>query len=737
MGIFWAHHGYVRSIADVRDVAHQSPRSHDSEPYRAPRTEGGASAHRPKQGTFFLSPRKREGNEISHIIGAHPQGWLEGAMARGERSHYMTIVEDHGVYASTCGYCKSTKATFKSHGMSAHACSVEDYQHLIDRGWRRSGNWMYQPVLDDTCCPPYTVRLDVNEFTPTKSQKKVERRFTAYLEGRIDERGAPISREGDAKATHDAGAPTRPGGPTEDDAVAAMIERAVTRAVAKCVTNGSLSPGVAAVASTGEIPVKVRRAKAPSATAMGATHSCSVAVAIASVAGKRAGNGAGGLNCGFADAEADKTARALVCAMEDDETFVGVKIWCTKCGAGGGHVNFAASTTDGDERSMGQKKQSFGIDAMDVNGASNDSPRARSKSVTPKAPSEVRKDFTVTTVPSAFDEEEYQLWRRYQTKVHGDDPNDNNKLGYTRFLVDTPLKRVNGGEVNGALVPEDGDDGNEGWVDGWALSSQLKRGEYDCAPAGPKKWVAAPPSGFGSFHQQYRIDGKLVAVGVVDVLPFCLSSKYFFWDPDYAALSLGKLGTLREIEWVREANRHCPTLRYYYMGYYIHDCPKMRYKGEYKPSYLRCGATGKWCALDQVRESVLDRGTGFAPFAAAVERPPLNPASAVERDDKDAVGCNLGLIRGNRLGEAIPASSFLEAAPLPPAIKSRLREKVGRWARAVGNVKESMIYLLSLDRLTSEAGDDDDDNDDDEEDFEGTEDDELDDAARVDIAARV
>ena len=63
--------------------------------------------------------------------------------------------------------------------------------------------------------------------------------------------------------------------------------------------------------------------------------------------------------------------------------------------------------------------------------------------------------------------------------------------------------------------------------------------------------------------------------------------------------------------------------------------------------------------------------------------------------------------------------------------------KVGRWARAVGNVKESMIYLLSLDRLTSEAGDDDDDNADAEEDFEGTDDDELDDAARVDIAARV
>jgi hypothetical protein len=28
-----------------------------------------------------------------------------------------------------------------------------------------------------------------------------------------------------------------------------------------------------------------------------------------------------------------------------------------------------------------------------------------------------------------------------------------------------------------------------------------------------------PSCGYGSFHQQYWLDGKLVAVGVVDVLP--------------------------------------------------------------------------------------------------------------------------------------------------------------------------------------------------------------------------
>lgn len=62
----------------------------------------------------------------------------------------------------------------------------------------------------------------------------------------------------------------------------------------------------------------------------------------------------------------------------------------------------------------------------------------------------------------------------------------------------------------------------------------------------------------------------LVAVGVIDVLPRCLSSKYFFWDPDLAHLSLGKVSAMKEIHWVLEASKTCPSLKYYYMGYYIH-----------------------------------------------------------------------------------------------------------------------------------------------------------------------
>ena len=59
-------------------------------------------------------------------------------------------------------------------------------------------------------------------------------------------------------------------------------------------------------------------------------------------------------------------------------------------------------------------------------------------------------------------------------------------------------------------------------------------------------------------------------MGVVDVLPACLSSKYFFWDPDLAPLALGKVSAMKEIQWVAAASLHCPSLKHYYMGYYIH-----------------------------------------------------------------------------------------------------------------------------------------------------------------------
>jgi arginine-tRNA-protein transferase len=57
---------------------------------------------------------------------------------------------------------------------------------------------------------------------------------------------------------------------------------------------------------------------------------------------------------------------------------------------------------------------------------------------------------------------------------------------------------------------------------------------------------------------------------------------------------MGKFAILKEIEYARDVLR----LPYYYLGYYIESCPKMRYKVEYRPSELLCPVTYRWVDAD-------------------------------------------------------------------------------------------------------------------------------------------
>jgi arginine-tRNA-protein transferase len=106
----------------------------------------------------------------------------------------------------------------------------------------------------------------------------------------------------------------------------------------------------------------------------------------------------------------------------------------------------------------------------------------------------------------------------------------------------------------------------------------------------------------GSYHQCYRLDGRLVAMGVLDLLPHCVSGVYLIYHSDFEKWSFGKLSAMREIALALEGG-----YQYYYMGYYIHSCPKMRYKGEYRPSYLLDPETYEWHPLDGELRQLLDK----------------------------------------------------------------------------------------------------------------------------------
>lgn len=77
---------------------------------------------------------------------------------------------------------------------------------------------------------------------------------------------------------------------------------------------------------------------------------------------------------------------------------------------------------------------------------------------------------------------------------------------------------------------------------------------------------------------EIRVSEQLVAVAVVDIMDDALSAVYTFFDPEYADRSPGRLAVLLEIEQARSLG-----LRWLYLGYWIENCAKMRYKSEYRP----------------------------------------------------------------------------------------------------------------------------------------------------------
>ncbi|MGK0296512.1 MAG: arginyl-tRNA--protein-N-Asp/Glu arginylyltransferase [Gammaproteobacteria bacterium] len=77
---------------------------------------------------------------------------------------------------------------------------------------------------------------------------------------------------------------------------------------------------------------------------------------------------------------------------------------------------------------------------------------------------------------------------------------------------------------------------------------------------------------------EMKVDNKLVAVAVTDILHDALSAVYTFFDPDLKSRSLGKFAIIFQII---EANLR--DLSWHYLGYWIKSSDKMKYKSEFQP----------------------------------------------------------------------------------------------------------------------------------------------------------
>lgn len=70
----------------------------------------------------------------------------------------------------------------KAYSILSSTISPNDYQKLLNKGWRRSGDLLYLPKNWECCCPSHPIRLDVNKFKLTKSLKKVMKNLKIALD---------------------------------------------------------------------------------------------------------------------------------------------------------------------------------------------------------------------------------------------------------------------------------------------------------------------------------------------------------------------------------------------------------------------------------------------------------------------------------------------------------------------------------------------------------------------------
>jgi arginine-tRNA-protein transferase len=144
-------------------------------------------------------------------------------------------------------------------------------------------------------------------------------------------------------------------------------------------------------------------------------------------------------------------------------------------------------------------------------------------------------DLTVTCSSSIASDEHYELYARYISQRHSD----------------------------GDMYPPD-------------------RGEYES--------FLCSPSAFCRYYE-FRKDSKLLAVAVCDVMNQGLAAIYTFYCPEAIKRSLGVYAVLWQIEEVKRLG-----LRALYLGYWIKECQKMRYKRNYRP--LELLINGRWIALN-------------------------------------------------------------------------------------------------------------------------------------------
>ncbi|XP_006111467.2 arginyl-tRNA--protein transferase 1 isoform X2 [Pelodiscus sinensis] len=473
-----------------------------------------------------------------------------------------------------CGYCASAQGK-ASTGMWAHSMTVQDYQDLIDRGWRRSGKYVYKPIMNQTCCPQYTIRCRPLHFQLSKSHKKVLKKMSKFLtNGDTSKVAGDVTEEPMDSHREDAIVCSFVLKNESDINLSELKPLSVDEMQRVETEDNNEEEEMKKEVNVKKVASESFQTCADQDNASSSTPSHSAKLIHTT---PKPGKGADLSKPPCRKAKDIRKERKLqkllqnqTHTLEGPPKQVEPQVLLSQISKSKG--NQPKSLEDLIFVSLPDARHQ-----LEVRVVRSSPPSCQFKAtfqesyqVYKRYQMAIHKDppdkptiSQVRLVPVSSEDPQFKssfsqsatLFAKYQMAIHKDTPSECGEYEFTRFLCDSPLEAEN---------PPNG-----------------------------------PDCGYGSFHQQYWLDGKIIAVGVIDILPYCVSSVYLYYDPDYTFLSLGVYSALREIAFTRQLHEKADELCYYYMGFYIHSCPKMRYKGQYRPSDLLCPETYVWVPIEQ------------------------------------------------------------------------------------------------------------------------------------------
>ena len=138
--------------------------------------------------------------------------------------------------------------------------------------------------------------------------------------------------------------------------------------------------------------------------------------------------------------------------------------------------------------------------------------------------------LTVNIMPLTFYQEHYELYEQYQNKRHLDNGKSDDEIGdYNNFLIKS--------NVDSKII-------------------------------------------------EFRLGNKLQIITIVDIIDDGISAVYTFYDCSNQKLSLGTISIMWLLDFCKKEN-----LPFLYLGYWINESKKMKYKTNFKPYELLIDGT--------------------------------------------------------------------------------------------------------------------------------------------------